>query len=76
VKAKSARTKGKRKKPASLDQLYPGMPAADSITGVEEARLGKRVFQIIHTTEVDQYEQAASKPPPKKRRSKAQTHKR
>jgi hypothetical protein len=52
------------------------MPAADSITGVEEAKLGKRVFQIIHTTEVDQYEQAAPKPPPKKRRSKAQTHKR
>ena len=76
MKAKSARTKGKRKKPASLDQLYPGMPAADSITGVEEARLGKRVFQIIHTTEVDQYEQAAPKPPQKKRRRKPQTHKR
>jgi len=77
VKKKTASTKGtKKKKPATLDQLQPGMPAADSITSVEEARRGKRVFQIIHTTEVDQYEQAAPKPPPKKRRSKAQTHKR
>ena len=77
MKKKTASTKGtKKKKPATLDQLQPGMPAADSITSVEEARRGKRVFQIIHTTEVDQYEQAAPKPPPKKRRSKAQTHKR
>jgi len=77
VKKKTASTKGtKKKKPATLDQLQPGMPAADSITSVEEARRGKRVFQIIHTTEVDQYEQAAPKPPQKKRRRKAQTHKR
>jgi len=77
VKAKPGRTKGtKKKKPATLDQLYPGMPAADSITGVEEAKRGKRVFQIIHTNEVDQYEQVASKSPPKKQRRKVQTHKR
>jgi hypothetical protein len=52
------------------------MPALDSITGVEEVKIGKRVFQIIHTSEVDQYEQAAPKASPKKRRRKAPTHKR
>jgi len=77
VKKKTASTKGtKKKKPATLEQLQPGMPALDSVTGVEELKSGKRVFQIIHTSEVDQYEQAAPKAAPKKRRRKAPTHKR
>ena len=54
--------------PASppLDPLGAGMPALDSITGVEEFRKGKEVFSIIHTDEVDAYEQAPSKATPKK----------
>lgn len=77
MKTKTAGTKRtKKKKPASLDQLEPGMPAPDSVTGVEEVKTGKRTFQIIHTSEVDQYEQVAPKPPPKKRPRKSQTRKR
>ena len=54
--------------PASppLDPLRTGMPALDSITGVEECRKGKKVFSIIHTNEVDAYEHAPSKAIPKK----------
>ena len=33
------------------------MPAADSITGVEKIRVGRKIQQIIHTTEIDEYEQ-------------------
>ena len=42
------------------------MPALDSITGVEEFRKGKKVFRVIHTNEVDAYEQAPSKAMAKK----------
>jgi hypothetical protein len=54
--------------PASppLDPLRAGMPALDSITGMDEFRKGKKVFRIIHTNEVDEYEQA----PPKVKRRK------
>lgn len=54
--------------PASppLDPLGTGMPALDSITGVEEFRKGKKVFRVIHTNEVDAYEQAPSKAMAKK----------
>ena len=44
-----------------LDPLRAGMPALDSITGVDEFRRGKKVFRIIHTKEVDEYEQVPSK---------------
>ena len=40
-----------------LDQMETGMPALDSITGVDEFKKGKKVFRIIHTNEVDEYEQ-------------------
>jgi len=51
----------KKKKPKPLDQLQPGMPALDSITGVEKVRRGKKTFHIIHTNEVDAYESAPPK---------------
>ncbi len=51
---------------SALDPLRAGMPALDSITGVEEFKKGKKVFRIIHTNEVDEYEQA----PPKAKRKK------
>lgn len=41
---------------ASLDPLRTGMPAIDSITGVEEFRKGKKVRRIIKTSEIDEYE--------------------
>jgi hypothetical protein len=50
-----------------VDPLRAGMPAQDSITGVEEFRKGKKVFRIIHTSEVDAYETAPSKAKRKKR---------
>ena len=43
-----------------------GMPALDSITGIDEFRRGKKVFRIIHTNQVDEYEQAPSKAKPKR----------
>ena len=46
--------------------MRTGMPALDSITGVDEFRKGKQVYRIIHTNEVDEYEQ----PPPKAKRKK------
>ena len=49
-----------------LDPLRAGMPALDSITGVEEFRNGKKALRIIHTSEVDTYEQTPSTAKPKK----------
>jgi len=43
------------------------MPALDSITGMDEFRRGKKVFRIIHTNEVDEYEQVPSKAKREKR---------
>jgi hypothetical protein len=75
--AKATASKGKKKrKPdtavrpdesatASLDPLRTGMPALDSITGVKEFRKGKKVYRIIKTDEVDEYET-----PPKSGRKK------
>jgi len=50
-----------------LDPLRTGMPALDSITGVEEFRKGKKVFRVIHTNEVDEYERAPAQAKRKKR---------
>jgi hypothetical protein len=59
------KTGARRPKNAStsppLDPLRAGMPALDSITGMEELRRGKKVLRIIHTNEVDEYEQVPSK---------------
>jgi len=65
---KTTGTRRPKKTTASppLDPLRAGMPALDSITGVTESRKGKNVFSIIHTNEVDEYEQA----PPKVRGTK------
>lgn len=49
----------------SLDPLRTGMPAIDSITGVEEFRKGEKVYRLIQTNEVDEYEQPPE-PKPKK----------
>jgi hypothetical protein len=43
------------------------MPALDSIVGVTESRKGKRVFSVIHTNEVDEYERAPKKTKREKR---------
>lgn len=50
----------------SLDLLRTGMPALDSITGVEEFGKGEKALRIIHTNEVDTYERTPSKAEPKK----------
>jgi hypothetical protein len=52
---------------AALDPLRAGMPALDSISGVDEFRKGKKVFRIIHTNEMDSYDRAPSKTKEKKR---------
>lgn len=54
----------KRKLTPSLNPMRTGMPALDSITGVDEYRKGKQVYRIIHTNEIDEYEA----PPPKPKR--------
>ncbi|MCA1592623.1 MAG: hypothetical protein LC754_08245 [Acidobacteria bacterium] len=55
--------------PASqpLNPLRTGMPALDSITGVKEFRKGKKVYRIIETSEMDEYDKPA---PPKGKRSR------
>lgn len=40
-----------------LDPLRRGMPAQDSITGVKEMKQGGKVYRIIKTSEVDEYEE-------------------
>jgi L-fucose mutarotase/ribose pyranase (RbsD/FucU family) len=71
------RPKGKKKKTGSsakkkrvvtplLNPMRTGMPALDSITGVDEYSKGKQVYRIIHTNEIDEYEQL---PPKKKQKS-------
>jgi len=66
------RTKGKKKDEArdaaepdaaGLDLSRAGMPAADSIIGVERMVRGGKVYRVIKTDEVDAYEE-----PPKGRR--------
>jgi hypothetical protein len=66
---KTADARPAKNAPASLplDPLRVGMPALDSITGVEEFRKGKKVFRIIHTKEVDEYEHVPAKAKRKKR---------
>lgn len=49
----------------SLDPLRTGMPALDSITGVKEFHKGDKVYRLIETNEVDEYEE-----PPKPKRKK------
>ena len=73
----SARTRSKKKQTSGkhragkasagppLDPLRTGMPALDSITGIDVLGHGKKTFQIIHTSEVDGYEK-----PPAKAKSK------
>ena len=60
---KVTKTRKPKKTPASLplDPLRTGMPALDSITGVDEFKEGKKIFRIIHTNEVDEYERAPAK---------------
>jgi hypothetical protein len=62
-KRKATTTVRKRKKKVTkdADRYQPGMPARDSITSVETVKKGGKPFHIIHTTEVDEYEQ----PPPR-----------
>ncbi len=52
----------------SLDPLRTGMPSLDSITGVKEFRKGDKVYRLIETNEVDEYEELP-KPKRKKRAS-------
>ena len=60
----------KRADRTSLNPLRTGMPALDSITSVDEFRKGKQVYRIIHTNEVDEYEQSPQKAKRKQPRKK------
>ena len=70
------RTKGKQKnaakragdaaEAAQLDPQRAGMPAPDSITEVRQIERGGKVYRIIRTNEVDEYEE-----PPKPKRKRA-----
>jgi hypothetical protein len=53
-----------------LNPLRAGMPALDSITGVKEFRKGKKVYRIIETNEVDEYEEK-QKPEARSQKDKA-----
>ena len=51
-----------------LDPLRRGMPAQDSITDVKEMKRGGKVYRIIKTVEVDEYEEPPAKDRGKRRR--------
>jgi hypothetical protein len=61
-KKKAAGSQPKRTKTPRLDPLRAGMPAMDSITGVESFKKGKSVLNVIHTNEVDAYDPMPAKP--------------
>ncbi len=51
-----------------LNPMRTGMPAQDSITGVDEfPKKGKPTYRLIHTNEVDEYEQPPALAKKKKR---------
>lgn len=72
TRSKTKQTSGKRRTGKAsarppLDPLRTGMPALDSITGIEVFGKGsKNTFQIIHTNEVDGYEKPRAKTKRKK----------
>ena len=53
------RAKPKKKKVLKppLNPLRAGMPARDSITGVDQCGSGKKALRVIHTTERDAYDE-------------------
>lgn len=61
------RRRKNKKSDVQLDSLRAGMPAKDSITGVDAFKRGGKVFQVIHTTEVDADDEEPSKTNQKKR---------
>ena len=67
-KSKKTKARGSKKKSVipPLDPLGTGMPALDSIIGVDEFKKGNKILRIIHTNEIDEYEQV----PPKTKRKK------
>lgn len=67
---KRARTTRKSDAPVipPVNPLRTGMPALDSITGVDEVKVGGKVYRIIETNEMDAYDKP--EPPKKKRRPK------
>ena len=61
--SKKIRTRRRKnaKSDAQLGSLRAGMPAKDSITGVDAFKRGGKVFRVIHTNEVDAYDEKPSK---------------
>jgi hypothetical protein len=49
-----------------LDPLRRGMPAQDSIISVKEMKRGGKIYRVIKTAEIDEYE----KPPAKGRQKR------
>ena len=70
--ARKNRTRGKRSSAKAegggppLDQLRTGMPALDSIVEIRQLRKGKKVYQLLVTNEVDEYEKSEKKTSRKK----------
>jgi hypothetical protein len=65
----------KKKKPSGgskatppLDPMRTGMPAQDSIVSVREMKRSGKVFRIIKTAEMDEYDRPATKKKTKPRR--------
>ena len=49
------------------DPLRRGMPAQDSIISVKEMKRGGKVFRVIKTSEIDEYDEPPTKGPRKQR---------
>lgn len=64
-KKKRNRVSGGSQISPPLDPLRRGMPAQDSIISVKEMKRAGKVYRVIKTNEIDEYEE-----PPAKRRQK------
>jgi len=56
-KKKHPRTSGGSEITPPLDPLRQGMPAQDSIISVKEMTRAGKVYRVIKTDEIDEYEQ-------------------
>jgi hypothetical protein len=66
-KEKGAKTSGGSQTSPPLDPLRRGMPAQDSIISVREMKRAGKVFRVIKTTEIDEYEEPPAKDRKKRR---------
>lgn len=66
-KEKGAKASGGSQTSPPLDPFRRGMPAQDSIISVREMKRAGKVFRVIKTDEIDEYEEPPAKGRKKRR---------